>query len=93
MYVDLTTEGIYRISGQTTEVVDLKEKYDNGMCTYSVVFSVMYTLPIIMVGIDNTVEPLLVDSIQTKLHFCLRIVETSLLRKMGGNGWVLKCTL
>ena len=29
--IDMTAEGIYRISGQTSEVVDLKEKYDNGM--------------------------------------------------------------
>ncbi len=27
---DLTIEGIYRISGQTSEVVELKEKYDDG---------------------------------------------------------------
>ena len=31
IYVDLTIEGIYRVSGQTSEVIFLKEKYDEGM--------------------------------------------------------------
>lgn len=29
-FSDLSVEGIYRVSGQTSEVADLKEKYDEG---------------------------------------------------------------
>ena len=30
---DLSLEGLYRVSGQSSEILDLKEKYDEGVLT------------------------------------------------------------
>ena len=30
---DLTVQGVYRVSGQSSEIIDLKEKFDQGNCS------------------------------------------------------------
>ena len=30
-YSDLSMEGVYRVSGQSSEIIDLKEKFNEGM--------------------------------------------------------------